>query len=107
LERQAPFSPKPRLHPWDSEHSEDIRAAAASKQRQLGYIGMYPDCWKVSLKPNYNSEKRRKELERKKKKEEKELKKKLRKEAIARGEVPEGEETEPEGDEDDEAKTEE
>lgn len=44
------------------------------------------------MKPNYNSEKRRKELDRKKKKEEKELKKKLRREAIARGEIPEGEE---------------
>lgn len=44
------------------------------------------------MKPNYNAEKRRKELDRKKKKEEKELKKKLRREAIARGETVEDEE---------------
>lgn len=39
------------------------------------------------MKPNYNAEKRRKELDRKKKKEEKEQKKKDRRDAIARGEI--------------------
>ena len=53
------------------------------------------------LKPNYNAEKRRKELDRKKKKEEKELKKKLRREAIARGETVEDEEGENSEEEDD------
>ncbi len=43
------------------------------------------------MKPNYNAEKRRRELDKKKKKEEKEQKKKERKEAIARGEIPEDE----------------
>lgn len=51
------------------------------------------------MKPNYNAEKRRRELDKKKKKEEKELKKKLRREAIARGEIPEGEEEAEDADE--------
>lgn len=58
------------------------------------------------MKPNYNAEKRRRELDKKKKKEEKELKKKLRREAIARGEDPDAEE-ETSGDEADEVDTEE
>lgn len=44
------------------------------------------------MKQNYNAAKRRKELDRKKKKAEKDIKKQQRKEAIARGEIPEGEE---------------
>ena len=53
------------------------------------------------LKPNYNAEKRRRELDKKKKKEEKELKKKLRKEAIARGEDPDAVAPEEDDDEED------
>lgn len=44
------------------------------------------------MKQNYNAAKRRKELDRKKKKAEKDEKKQLRREALARGEMPEGEE---------------
>ena len=56
------------------------------------------------MKPNYGYEKRKKELERKKKKEAKDLKKKLRKEAIARGEDPDAEDSTSETDEDDSEK---
>lgn len=43
----------------------------------------------MARRPNYNFEKRQKEISKQKKKEEKEEKKRLKKEAIARGEIPE------------------
>jgi len=59
------------------------------------------------VRQNYNAEKRKKELDRKKKKEDKELKKKLRREAIARGEIPEDDPDNPDGEASDEDDSEE